>query len=88
MQRCIQLFRSKVKIYDRAVFYKLYSGVSKGYTNMIKGTPLLLNINGTLVDIKSLSDAVVHRKDLARTEKYVANVLSANMPADIRFKLI
>ena len=50
----ILLYRNKVKIFDRDVYYKLYGGKSNNYT-MIKGAPLLLNINGTLVDIKSIS---------------------------------
>lgn len=84
----ILLYRNKLKIYDRDVYYKLYSGKSNNYTNMIKGTPLLLNINGILVDIKSLSNAVVHKKDLAKVEKYIADVYSVIEPANIKFQLI
>ena len=76
-----------MKIFDRDVYYKLYSGKSSNYT-MIKGAPLLLNINGTLVDIKSISNAVVHKKDLAKVNEYVANVYSVNEPANIKFQLI
>ena len=83
----ILLYRNKLKIFDRDVYYKLYSGKSSNYT-MIKGAPLLLNINGTLVDIKSISNAVVHKKDLAKVAEYVANVYSVNEPANIKFQLI
>lgn len=86
--RKILLYKNKVKIYDRATYYKLFGGVSKDYNGMIKGTPILLNINGTLVDIKSLSDAAVHKRDLAEIEKYVANVITVNKPAIIEFRLI
>lgn len=84
----ILLYRNKVKVYDRSEYYKLYSGKSNNYT-MIKGAPLLLNINGTLVDIKSISNAVVHKKDLAKVNEYIANVYSVNEPAaNIKFRLI
>ena len=85
----ILLYRNKVKIFDRAEYYKMYSGKSNNYTNMIKGTPLLLNINGELVDIKSISNAVVHKKDLAKVNEYIANVYSVIEPAaNIKFRLI
>ena len=84
----ILLYKNKLKIFDRAEYYKLYSGKSNNYT-MIKGAPLLLNINGTLVDIKSISNAVVHKKDLAKVEKYIADVYSVVEPAaNIKFRLI
>ena len=84
----ILLYRNKLKIFDRDVYYKLYSGKSNNYT-MIKGTPLLLNIRGVLVDIKSLSNAVVHKKDLAKVNEYIANVYSVTEPAaNIKFILI
>ena len=85
--RKILLYKNKLKIYDRDVYYKLYSGKSNNYA-MIKGTPLLLNINGSLVDIKSLSNAVVHKKDLAKVNEYVANVYSVIEPENIKFILI
>ena len=84
----ILLYRNKLKIYDRAEYYKLYSGKSNNYT-MIKGAPLLLNINGALVDIKSISNAVVHKKDLAKVNEYISNVYSVIEPsANIKFRLI
>ena len=84
----ILLYRNKLKIFDRAEYYKLYSGKSNNYT-MIKGAPLLLNIDGTLVDIKSMSNAVVHKKDLAKVNEYIANVYSVVEPAaNIKFRLI
>ena len=84
----ILLYRNKVKIFDRAEYYKMYSGKSNNYI-MIKGTPLLLNINGALVDIKSISNAVVHKKDLAKVNEYIANVYSVVEPAaNIKFRLI
>ena len=83
----VLLYRNKLKIYDRAEYYKLYAGKSNNYV-MIKGAPLLLNINGALVDVKSISNAVVHKKDLAKVEKYVANVYSVIEPANIKFRLI
>ena len=84
----ILLYKNKLKIFDRAEYYKLYSGKSNNYT-MIKGAPLLLNINGTLVDIKSISNAVVHKKDLAKVEKYIDDVYSVVEPAaNIKFRLI
>ena len=84
----ILLYKNKVKIFDRDVYYKLYGGKSNNYT-MIKGTPLLLNINGILVDIKSISNAVVHKKDLAKVNKYIDNVYSVVEPAaNIKFRLI
>lgn len=83
----ILLYRNKVKIFDRDVYYKLYAGKSNNYT-MIKGAPLLLNINGNLVDIKSISNAVVHKKDLAKVKKYIDDVYSVIEPANIKFRLI
>ena len=84
----ILLYKNKLKIFDRAEYYKLYSGKSNNYT-MIKGAPLLLNINGTLVDIKSISNAVVHKKDLSKVEKYIDDVYSVVEPAaNIKFRLI
>lgn len=84
----ILLYRNKVKMFDRAEYYKMFSGKSNNYV-MIKGAPLLLNINGTLVDIKSISNAVVHKKDLAKVNEYIANVYSVNEPAaNIKFRLI
>ena len=84
----ILLYRNKVKIFDRAEYYKMYSGKSNNYI-MIKGTPLLLNINGVLVEIKSISNAVVHKKDLAKVEKYIDDVYSVVEPAaNIKFRLI
>ena len=84
----ILLYRNKLKIFDRAEYYKLYSGKSNNYT-MIKGAPLLLNIDGTLVDIKSMSNAVVHKKDLAKVNEYISNVYSVVEPAaNIKFRLI
>ena len=84
----ILLYRNKLKIFDRAEYYKLYCCKSNNYT-MIKGTPLLLNINGALVDIKSISNAVVHKKDLAKVNEYIANVYSVIEPAaNIKFRLI
>ena len=84
----ILLHRNKVKIFDRDVYYKLYGSKSNNYT-MIKGAPLLLNINGALVDIKSISNAVVYKKDLAKVEKYIADVYSVIEPAaNIKFRLI
>lgn len=87
--RKILLYKNKLKIYDRSTYYKLYSGKSNNYTNMVKGTPLLLNINGSLVEIKSISNAVVHKKDLAKVNEYISNVYSVNEPAaNIKFILI
>ena len=84
----ILLYRNKLKIFDRAEYYKLYCCKSNNYT-MIKGAPLLLNINGALVDIKSISNAVVHKKDLAKVNEYIANVYSVVEPAaNIKFRLI
>ena len=83
----ILLYRNKLKIFDRAEYYKLYSGKSNNYI-MIKGAPLLLNINGALVDIKSLSNAVVRKKDLAKVNKYIDDVYSVIEPANIKFRLI
>ena len=84
----ILLYRNKVKIFDRAEYYKMYSGKSNNYI-MIKGAPLLLNINGVLVEIKSISNAVVHKKDLAKVEKYIDDVYSVVEPAaNIKFRLI
>ena len=85
--RKILLYKNKLKIYDRSTYYKLYSGKSNNYA-MLKGAPLLLNIDGTLVDIKSISNAVVNKKDLAKVEKYIANVYSVIEPANIKFRLI
>lgn len=84
----ILLYRNKLKIYDRDEYYKMFSGKSNNYTNMTKGTPLLLNINGYLVEIKSISNAVVHKKDLAKVNKYIADVYSVVEPAYIKFRLI
>lgn len=75
-----------MKVYDRAEYYNMYSK-SNNYV-MIKGTPLLLNISGYLVDIKSISNAVVHKKDLAKVNKYIADVYSVIEPANIKFRLI
>lgn len=83
--RKILLYRSKLKIYDRDVYYKLYSGKSNNYTNMIKGTPILLNISGTLVDVKSIPNAVVRKKDLPKVNEYVSNVYSVIEPENIKF---
>ena len=84
----ILLYRNKVKIFDRAEYYKMYSGKSNNYI-MIKGAPLLLNINGALVDIKSISNAVVRKKDLAKVNEYIARVYSVVEPAaNIKFRLI
>ena len=84
----ILLYRNKVKIFDRAEYYKMYSGKSNNYI-MIKGAPLLLNINGALVDIKSISNAVVRKKDLAKVNKYIDDVYSVVEPAaNIKFRLI
>lgn len=83
----ILLYRNKVKIFDRAEYYKMFSGKSNNYV-MIKGAPLLLNINGYLVEIKSISNAVVHKKDLAKVNKYIDNVYSVVEPANIKFRLI
>lgn len=83
----VLLYRNKLKIYDRAEYYKMFSGKSNNYT-MIKGAPLLLNIYGTLVDIKSLSNAVVHKKDLAKVNEYISRVYSVIEPANIKFRLI
>lgn len=84
----ILLYRNKLKIYDRSEYYKMFSCKSNNYT-MIKGAPLLLNINGTLVDIKSISNAVVHKKDLAKVNEYISNVYSVTEPAaNIKFRLI
>lgn len=84
----ILLYRNKVKVYDRAEYYKMFSGKSNNYI-MIKGTPLLLNINGVLVEIKSISNAVVNKKDLAKVNKYIDNVYSVVEPAaNIKFRLI
>lgn len=84
----ILLYKNKLKIYDRAEYYKMFSGKSNNYI-MIKGAPLLLNINGNLVDIKSISNAVVHKKDLAKVNEYIADVYSVVEPAaNIKFRLI
>lgn len=84
----ILLYRNKLKVYDRDVYYKLYSGKSNNYTNMVKGAPLLLNIDGALVEIKSMENAVVHKKDLPKVNKYIADVYSVVEPANIKFRLI
>lgn len=77
-----------MKIFDRDEYYKMFSGKSNNYV-MIKGAPLLLNINGYLVEIKSISNAVVHKKDLAKVNEYISNVYSVNEPAaNIKFRLI
>ena len=84
----ILLYKNKLKILDRAEYYKMFSGKSNNYI-MIKGAPLLLNINGSLVEIKSISNAVVHKKDLAKVNKYIDNVYSVVEPAaNIKFRLI
>lgn len=84
----ILLYRNKLKIFDRDEYYKMFSGKSNNYV-MIKGAPLLLNINGYLVEIKSISNAVVHKKDLAKVNEYIANVYSVVEPAaNIKFRLI
>ena len=84
----ILLYKNKLKILDRAEYYKMFSGKSNNYI-MIKGAPLLLNINGSLVEIKSISNAVVHKKDLAKVEKYIDDVYSVVEPAaNIKFRLI
>lgn len=83
----ILLYRNKLKIFDRAEYYKMFGGKSNNYI-MTKDTPLLLNINGYLVEIKSISNAVVNKKDLAKVNKYIDNVYSVVEPANIKFRLI
>lgn len=83
----ILLYRNKLKIFDRAEYYKKFGGKSNNYI-MTKEAPLLLNINGYLVEIKSISNAVVNKKDLAKVNKYIDNVYSVVEPANIKFRLI
>ena len=47
------------KIVDRSKFYNTYS-TSNGY-KMLQGTPLLVSVEGSLIDSSTIMDLVVNR---------------------------
>ena len=56
----VYLRYSKDKIIDRDKFYKTYTSANGTY-KMLNGTPLLVSVEGTLINSSSIMDLVVNR---------------------------
>ena len=50
----------KAKLVDRFKFYNTYSSNTGGY-KLLKGAPLLVSVEGRLIDSSSIMDLVVNR---------------------------
>lgn len=79
----INVDRLKCKCWDFKDYIKTYAS-SNNY-NVLKGAPLLLNIEGTYVEITSLINAV-YRKNKAEVENYIKDLLMGNTPKYIEWR--
>lgn len=82
----INVDRLKCKRWDFKDYMKSYApSNNRNNYNILKGAPLLLNIEGTYVEITSLINAV-NRKYKAAVENYIHDLLIGNIPNYIEWR--
>jgi hypothetical protein len=80
----IYLDKHKVKPIDREKFLSKYSS-NRGY-NMLVGTPLIISVDGTYVDINDLISAVHKSEYKSIVANWITGVKSLGLTKDIEFK--
>lgn len=82
----INVDRLKCKCWDFKDYMKSYApSNNRNNYSILKGAPLLLNIEGTYVEITSLINAV-NRKNKAAVENYIKDLLIGNIPKYIEWR--
>lgn len=82
--KTIYLDRYKIKSVDREKFLSKYES-NRGY-NMLVGTPIIISVEGTYVDINDLISAV-HKSEYKHiVANWITAVKSLGMAKDIEFK--
>ena len=79
----ILLDREKIKKVDLKKYYDKYSG--NGY-KILKGAPMIINIEGTYVYINDLPKAVHNKKFSFFANQYVVNLKIGYIPDLVIFK--
>jgi len=96
MTRTIYLLYRKARPIDRKEFMEKYSNTTQSkftssatYT-MLKGTPILINIEGTLIDTITLLEILKNRRDTEEVNKFVSCLKQSkpeiNLPSQLHFK--
>ena len=96
MSRTIYLLYRKARPIDRKEFMEKYSNTTQSkfassstYT-MLKGTPILINIEGTLIEAITLPDILKNRHDADEVNKFVSCIKSnkpeLSLPSQLQFK--
>lgn len=96
MSRTIYLLYRKARPIDRKEFMEKYSNTTQSkfassatYT-MLKGTPILINIEGTLVEAITLPEILKNRHDADEVNKFVScigsNKPELSLPSQLHFR--
>ena len=80
----LDFHKAKKYIVDREEFMMINSGSSKTY-KMICGTPILVNVEGSYIDMTNLAKCVVRGKDAYTIERYVSLVMATALSHGITF---
>jgi hypothetical protein len=95
-RRIIYLLYRKAYPIDRKEFMEKYSNTAQSkfassatYT-MLKGTPILINIEGTLIEATTLPEILKNRRDADEVNKFVSclkqNKPEINLPSQLQFR--
>lgn len=76
--------KAKKYIVNREEFMMINSGSDKTYKLMI-GTPILVNVEGSYIDMKDLAKCVVRGKDAYTIERYASLVMATALSHGITF---
>jgi len=76
--------KAKKYIVNREEFMMINSGSSKTY-KMIIGAPILVNVEGSYIDMKDLAKCVVRGKDAYTIERYASLVMATALSHGITF---
>lgn len=76
--------KAKKYIVDREEFMRVNSGSDKSYKLMC-GTPILVNVEGSYIDMTDLAKCVVRGKDAYTIERYASLVMATALSHGITF---
>jgi hypothetical protein len=76
--------KAKKYIVDREEFMRINSGSDKTY-KMMCGTPILVNVEGSYIDMADLAKCVVRSKDAYTIERYATLVRATAFCHEITF---
>ena len=74
----------RCKEWNLKKYFEMYS--TKGQYKLLRGSPILINIEGHYVELNSIINAVRY-KDKFIVNRYIMNIIAGNEPEYIKFKI-